>query len=587
MDMLLAGVFFALLFLLLGVTFSAGLTILFWSLLIFVVVSFAFVFYQYVREYEEEHGVGSWSFDPFVLLRRSRVTRVGEMRAEDLRRLKRVMRDLDYTDEEIEAYVALLEERADVDINEIALLDDEIRGIVILQKDGKLPAGEKERLLAKFKAGLGGIKQADSVGSAPDDTAPPPDDTAPDAPPPDDTAPPPDDTAPQPVVTAPPPVVIATCSPHGADLADVDYQLFRPRRDPALGSGCSKCVLDEFDSLSPRTLVPDTVEEYTLMLLGEKRSDIEDIVAKVQAKCFPTAVGDDRTRVIKTLTDTFTVYFFAHATPELPQHTLRYLNDVAAKPRFRVGSHNNDYGGGKCRMDVAAMKSQQNELTKAVHALYAVYRVTVMGLDVEGTADEDGPSPLDQLLNGASRSPTGFRSQMEFTEIGEGVVARPGRSGGRRRPRVAPLNFNEADLKARINAILTDSDADCGLCVQELLIEMQHEMSRERFFDQVRALRHTPMKKTAFMVEFLKVYFKHFAEYCVHPNDRREANVNMHIYARKFLALTQLMWAVILQTAARTTERPSPPQLGRQSTCSSSVTDQLYDFLYDEYYDVR
>ena len=578
MDLLLTTVFFALLFLLLGVTYRAGLTILFWSRLIFVIVAGIFVFYQYVRDYERVHGVGSWTFDPFALMRRSRIKRVGGMNAEDLRRLRRIMRDLDYTNEEIDAYIALLEERGDVNLNEVLILDDEIQGIIALQANGKLPSAEKTRLLQKFKDGLigvsgnEGIKQAPAVDASPSATPP----------------------AATPPASMPAPVT--TCdalSLRGSpQLADIDYQLFRPRRDSNLKAGCSKCVLDEFDSLSPKSLIPNTVAEYTQMLLGEKRSSIDSIVSKVQTKCFPNATGRDKAKTIKVLTETFSVYFFAHAQPELPTHTRKYLEALGKDKPSLLVSYHKDVGGGRCRMNATAMKERQDNLTDAVYALYATYRLAVMGTDA-ASAVGSGGSSLSELFDSTSPAAPKASSSYEESTLTSPLDYKP-LSESRSTPSpstdtsefltTTQLNFTEEDLKEHINAILAGSDEKCSACVQELITAMQYEMTEQRFLDQMRVLRHTPTKKTTFMVQFLMVYFKHFADYCVTTTEGEEANINLHMYARKFLALTQLFWAVILQTAAKRADRSSTKSSSMKSSCSTASLSDMYNFFYDEYY---
>ena len=582
MDLLLTTIFFALLFLLLGVTHRAGLTILFWSLLIFVIVAGIFVFYQYVRDYERIHGVGSWTFDPFALMRRSRITRVGGLRAEDLRRLRRIMRDLDYTNEEIDAYIALLEERGDVDLNEVLILDDEIQGLIALQADGKLPSAEKTRLLQKFKDGLVGISGNEGIKQAPAVDASPSATTTPTA-----------TTAAAPAPTAPAPAPVTTCDARSLrgsqQLADIDYQLFRPRRDPTLKAGCSKCVLDEFDSLSPKSLIPNTVAEYTQMLLGEKRSTIDSIVSKVQTKCFPNATGRDKAKTIKVLTEMFSVYFFAHAQPELPAHTRKYLKSLDTKPSLLVSYHK-DVGGGRCRMNAAAMKERQDNLTDAVYALYATYRLAVMGTDAASAVGSSGSS-LSELFDSTSPAAPKASSSYEDSTLTSPLDYKP-LSESRSTPSTdtseflttTQLNFTEEDLKEHINAILAGSDEKCSACVQELITAMQYEMTEQRFLDQMRVLRHTPTKKTTFMVQFLMVYFKHFADYCVDKDEKEEANINLHMYARKFLALTQLFWAVILQTAAKRADRSSTKSSSMSSSCRTASLSDMYNFFYDEYY---
>lgn len=583
MDLLLTIVFFSLLFLLLGVTHRAGLTILFWSLLIFVVVAGVFAFYQFVREYEQIHGVGSWSFDPFALMRRTHITRAGGMRAEDLSRLRRIMRDLDYTSEEVNAYITLLEERGYVNLNDVLILDQEIQSIVALQADGKLPSAEKTRLLRKFKDGLIGIEGKGSIKQSVAPTTPPA--TTPPA------------TTPTPPPAQPPPVSIPTPVPTcdaknlrgSQQIADIDYQLFRPTRDPALKAGCSKCVLDEFDALSPKSLVPNTVAEYTQMLLGEKRSAIDSIVSKVQSKCFPTAKGDDKAKTIKVLTEMFSVYFFAHAQPQLPAHTRNYLKTLNTKPSLLVSYHK-DVGGGECRMNAAAMKERQDNLTDAVYALYTTYRLAVMGNDAAEAVGSKGSTLSDLFKSPAASEPKAsssyedstLTSQLDYKPLSDPETTTT-TSKSDKFLTTTQLSFTEDDLKEHINAILSGSNEKCAGCIQELVTAMQYEMTEQRFIDQMRLLRHTPTKKTAFMIEFLMVYFKHFADYCVTTTEREEANINMHMYARKFLALTQLFWAVILQTAAKRADRSSKTSTTKSGCRTASLSD-MYNFFYDEYY---
>ena len=85
LDLTMTIVFFALLILLLGMSHRAGLNILFWSLLIFMIIASVFVFYKYIQDYEEKHGKGSWVFDPFAMSRRSRTTRIGQLRKRDIK----------------------------------------------------------------------------------------------------------------------------------------------------------------------------------------------------------------------------------------------------------------------------------------------------------------------------------------------------------------------------------------------------------------------------------------------------------------------------------------------------------------------
>ena len=97
-------------------------------------------------------------------MRRSRITRVGGLRAEDLRRLRRIMRD--YTNEEIDAYIALLEERGDVNLNEILILDDEIQGIIALQANGNCPALRKRACSRSSRTGWSAQRQRGHQASA-------------------------------------------------------------------------------------------------------------------------------------------------------------------------------------------------------------------------------------------------------------------------------------------------------------------------------------------------------------------------------------------------------------------------------------
>lgn len=534
------AVFFALLFLLLGMTYRAGLTVLFWSLLGFIVVASVFVFYQYVHEYEQTHGKGTWVFDPLALIRRGRTTRVGQLRQNDAHRVRRIMRALDYTEGEIDAHIALLEENADTNPNELLLIEDAIDEA--RRRRGALTADEKAALLRRFQDGVS--SQAKQTPPSPTPAAqPPPSQAAQPQPSQGEAAKKGKKGKAQP--PAQPPAPMCNVAKGSADLAELDYHLFRPRRAASVDNECAKCVLAEFDGMSPESIVPKTPLEYTKMLLGDKQTAIDGIVEAAQAKCFAKA-GADKAKAVAILTRTFDVYFFGNSSPTLPQAAQEYLlylykNPPAVRP--------ND-GKGRCVPNAAEMRQQQDDMTGAVHALYRTYKLAVDDARAGGKGGGGGGKTLEDLFARKSGfAPSASGSSVTFNPLDYAPVGAPAAPP----PPAADADasaydFDAAALERSIGKMLDSTgDESCRRCVGRLAVEMRNETRSDNFFRISRGLRHNPILKTTFLVQFMQVYFRHYAEICA-TNDKENANLNMTIYARKLLAMTQLWWAVILQS---------------------------------------
>ena len=526
MDSTMIIVFFALLFLLLGMTHRAGITILFWSLLGFIIVASVFMFYQYVHEYEKTHGKGTWAFDPFAMMRRSRTTRVGQLQESDIKRVRRIMRELGYTEGEIDSHIALLEETSDTNLNELLLIEDAIDEA--RRQRGGLTAAEKITLLQRFKDGIS------SSSPAPETT--PPETTPPETTPPE-TTPPETTPAPPPPLPPQPPQPICNVAKGSADLEALDYHLFRPQRAHRITNECAKCVVAEFDSMSPESIMPKTPLEYTKMLLGDRRTAINRIVEAAQGKCFAKE-GADKDEAVRVLTRTFDVYFFGNSSPTLPKAAQDYLLDLHNNPPAVPADYKS------CTPSDVKMREQQDDMTVAVHALYRTYQLAVDDARAQTTsvAVSRNARTLENLFARKSGLPSGATfNSLDYLPV-EAPASVPVPAAA------APAsNFEAEKLKESISAMLdARNDPNCQMCIAQLGRDMKIKIQSERFSRISRGLRHNPILKTTFLVQFMQTYFRHYTNLCASTNTTK-ANINLTIYARKLLAMTQLWWSVILQ----------------------------------------
>lgn len=581
MDVLITTVFFTLLVLLTSVAYRADMPIVYWSLLIFGVLCGVFVFYRYVHEYEQEHGRGSWRFDPFGSMRSLRgrsgwLSEGGSLRAGEERRLRAIMRDLDFTESEVDAYIeALTLDTLDrsASLNDLLLFEEELKAAE-RGSDGRIVPRRKREMVRRFKTSIASVSDPDTKkggGATPPVATPPAASTttkggggkrgggkkggAASAPP-----------------GCPPAAseVEPKCSAlgSGGDLDDLDFQLFRSTRDVAAvkaAAGCTKCALDEFDGASPEGVVPSTVKDYTLLLLGDKQKAIDDIVVAVQKKCFATT-GTNKTKARHVLSDMFGAYFFSERTPTLPRYAADYLARVKkAAPEVSAG----DIMGGPneavkntCRMDVTKMKARQYEFTAAVKALYRTWHNAVEGARLSGRPDALKSLFTTTSVKGTTSTSSALPS-IFYTGVDESSSllsssssSSSGTSGvsSANRP---TLHFTEADLEASITTMFDTGEragergrqARCDKCVLDVMAALRKRVMSTEHFEVMRRLRHTPIVKSVFMVQFLRAYFDHFVGECVEDASKVDARENLHVYGRKLLAMVQLMWAVILQSS--------------------------------------
>ena len=272
----------------------------------------------------------------------------------------------------------------------------------------------------------------------------------------------------------------------------------------------------------------------------------------VQQKCFATT-GTNRTKARHVLSDMFGAYFFSERTPTLPRYAADYLGRLKKrKPTVSAGviAGVNQGVGKSCRMDPEKMKARQYEMTEAVKALYRTWHNAVEGARLSGRSDAlkrlltaDSTSSVTGTASTSSALPSIFGSSVGEESSSSGVSSA-------NRP---VLHFTEADLAASINAMFASNNdnARCDKCVLDVLSHLRAEVMETEYFEVMRRLRHTPIVKSVFMVQFLRVYFEHFVDLCVEGEDTDANKVlvaeNLHVYGRKLLALVQLMWAVILQ----------------------------------------
>ena len=545
MEPLMIFLFFSLLLVLAIMAHKAGFSILVWSLIIFGVIAGLFLFFQYVKEYEERNGKGSWTFDPFALARRSRTTRNGELRPSEIKRLKRIMKDLDYTDEEIDLYIKLLEEQSDFSLNELLLLEEELRSAP-RDSNGKIDSLKKKALIRRFKRQLNGIDTSTSTGTSSSTSSSKKGgkkDNKPNAASgkKDNKCP----SAAEVLNNAQPKCDIT----NAADLAEIDYQLFRQDRPSTQTNPCAKCVFGEFDSHEPDGIIPTTIEGYTRLLLGEKQKAIDDIVNAVQSECF-AKTGAKKVKARHVLADMFTTYFFGMARPKLPQHALNYLQNLEKKDPtgFMQAMEKNS-----CKVNEQKLKAGHDNFTKAVAILYRTVHNSV----------ESTKSPLvrEGILPGSSTSSSSASSSsltydpFKYTSVETSTSTSISTSSSSTNSNAA-FPVTDLELAQAIQQIFepqgTEGQSRCNQCVVHLVEDMRRETRTQSFFNVMRRLRHTPIAKSIFMVAFLRVYFSFFVKHCLESAENNKAKNkrienNLYIYANKLVALLQLMWSVILQ----------------------------------------
>jgi len=550
--------FFSLLLVLAIMAHKAGFSILVWSLIIFGVIAGLFLFFQYVREYEERNGKGSWTFDPFALARRSRTSRNGELRPSEIRRLKRIMKDLDFTDDEIDQYIKLIEEQSDFSLNELLLFEEDLRSTP-RDSDGKIDSLKKKALISRFKRQLKGIditstsSTGDSEKEDPNPKKGGKKENKPKA------AGGKKDNKPKaaggkkenkcPSAAE----VLSNAQPkcditNAADLAEIDYQLFRQDRPSTQTSPCAKCVFGEFDSHEPENIVPTTIEGYTRLLLGEKQKAIDDIVNAVQSECF-AKTGAKKVKARHVLADMFTTYFFGRARPKLPQHALNYLQNLENKDPtgFMQAMEKNS-----CKVNEQKLKAGHDDFTKAVAILYRTVHNSVES--TKSPLLREGIAP-GSASTSASASSSLTYDPFKYTPIDTTAPDSTGISSSSTSSSAA-FPVTDLELAQAIQQIFESQGAEgqsrCNQCVVHLVEDMRRETRTESFFNVMRRLRHMPIAKSIFMVAFLRVYFSFFVKHCLESAENNKAKNkrienNLYIYANKLVALLQLMWSVILQ----------------------------------------
>ena len=522
METLLFILFVGLLLLLIVATYRAGYTLLFWSLFIFFIVCLLFVFYQYVSEYEKKYGVGSWKFDPFHMLNRPSINRLSVERQAELRRLRLIMSDLGYTKSEIELYMAMFEANndpiSDLSIRELLLLEDIIK-VAKRNNNGNLTTSQKDTFKKQFKEKIDSVQHAIA----------------------------------NPETTTTPATTGISKISKGTHIANIDYQIINPPRTSASNASldaCTKCVMDKFDSLQPSTHLADTVDEYTQLLLGNKQSAIDNMVNATHTKCFKTTTETtaEKANAKEILNNTFLVYLFGNSMSKtIPTKAQNYINNLV------ITIPTNEYQN-TCNINNTEILNKQDNLTKAIHSLYKTYKESVNSVFKSSSETESSSSSASSEniltailpLNSYDKSLGIFSYAPISSPTSTSTTTTTTKSIGS--SFTPPFTAN--DLVKELNSLFANDATTaplCTRCINDVLADLEKKIASTEYDKIIRALRHYPIAKSTFMVALLNKYVKFFITYCVKSEDQTDTNINMHIYIKKLLALTQLFWSVIIQ----------------------------------------
>lgn len=311
-------------------------------------------------------------------------------------------------------------------------------------------------------------------------------------------------------------------------LADIDYHIFRPAGAKASGSvsGCAQCVLDAIGK--PRDLLPTTVEDYTRMLLGMKQDEIDRLVTKAQSECFAGAgvSAREKGRAIRHLAKTLTVYLFGHTTPRMTDEAERYLGALDAELAASLTTAS--ASRASCDLSLDKARALQDDMTRGVYDMYAAVSVSLGRRALGAGAASSSDAAAVQHDPFAYRPP----ARGNIASGGDGASSGDGPSNP-------------------FDAMFAAVGTDCAHCLYDVLAKMSGESRSARYAAAARSLQRAgaPIAATIFPVAFIRVFFRHMVEACVADDQRDAALLNMHVYARKLVAIAQLLWAAQLQSA--------------------------------------